>query len=325
MRADRLLRVLFALQARDAVTAAELAAELEVSVATARRDLEALSAAGVPVYPQRGRGGGWRLLGGARTNLTGLTEPEATALFALLGQTRGAPAEAGAAIRKLLQALPASFREGAERAIASTVRDDVPWGEAPVDAPELLPVLQAAVAHGRVVSLAYASVDGSPHWVDVAPLGVAARGTRWYLLAHRRGMGRHDEPRLYRVDRIRSATPRDEVVPRDAGFDLAAAWRRASERIEGLRGAVAATVVVEAAATEALLRLFGAQATVLGAADGGRTIVEARAHTAQALAEQLAGWAAVTEVIGPQQVRDELARLGARLVARYATGAGLTG
>ncbi|WP_309068680.1 WYL domain-containing protein, partial [Microbacterium sp.] len=108
-------------------------------------------------------------------------------------------------------------------------------------------------------------------------------------------------------------------------FDLNAAWRRASERIEGLRGSVAAIVQVDPAAAEALLTLFGAQATALGTADDGRTIVEARAHSVQALAEQLAGWAAVAEVIRPREVRDDLARLGALLVDRYATGAGLTG
>ena len=314
MRADRLLRALFALQSRETVTAAELAEELEVSVATARRDLEALAAAGVPVYPQRGRAGGWRLLGGARTNLTGLTEPEATALFALLGQTRGAPAEAGAAIRKLLQALPATFREGAERAIGSTVRDDAPWGEAQTAVPSLLPVLQAAVAQGRVLSLTYGAADP----VDVAPLGVAAKGPRWYLLAHRRGMSRHEDPRLYRIDRIAQVTPRPETLPRDADFDLERAWRHASERIEGLRGSASATVLVEPAAAGALVARFGAQATRRGTAADGRTIVEARAHTPGALAEQLAGWVAVAEVTEPAEVRAELARLGELLRTRYA-------
>lgn len=317
MRADRLLRVLFALQSREAVTAAELAAELEVSVATARRDLEALSAAGVPVYPQRGRGGGWRLLGGARTNLTGLTEPESTALFALLGQTRGAPTEAGDAIRKLLQALPASFREGAERAIGSTVRDDAPWGFAAGDAPEWLPLLQSAIAQGRVVSLAYG--DGDP--VDVAPLGVAAKGPRWYLLAHRRGMGPRDEPRLYRLDRIRAATMRAEVIPRDPAFDLADAWRRASARIEGLRGSVAARVVVEPGAADAIVDRFGAQASIIGPSADGRVEVEARAQSVEALGEQLAGWAWASEVVEPAEVRDALARIGERLVRMYAATA----
>ena len=85
MRADRLITALLLLQRRGRVTAAELAAELEVSVATARRDLEALSAAGIPVYPQPGRGGGWSLVGGARTDLSGLSAPEAQALFRLAG------------------------------------------------------------------------------------------------------------------------------------------------------------------------------------------------------------------------------------------------
>ena len=87
MRADRLVATLLLMQARGRVTAAEVATELEVSVATARRDLEALSTAGIPVYPQPGRGGGWSLVGGARTDLTGLTASEAQALFLLVGSS----------------------------------------------------------------------------------------------------------------------------------------------------------------------------------------------------------------------------------------------
>ena len=98
MRADRLIQVLLLLQGRSRVTAAELAAELEVSVPTARRDLEALAMAGVPIYPTRGRGGGWRLIGGARTDLTGLTEGEVTALLVGLTQNRAAAPEHVAAI-----------------------------------------------------------------------------------------------------------------------------------------------------------------------------------------------------------------------------------
>src|SRR5436305_3362945 len=106
MRRDRLVAALLLLQSRSRVTAAELAAELEVSVATARRDLEALSSAGVPVYPQPGRGGGWALVGGARTDLSGLTAFEAQALFLLLGPAAAASGDARAALRKLVRALP---------------------------------------------------------------------------------------------------------------------------------------------------------------------------------------------------------------------------
>jgi predicted DNA-binding transcriptional regulator YafY len=96
---------LLLMQQRGRITAAELASELEVSVATARRDLEALSAAGVPVYPQAGRGGGWQLVGGARTDLTGLTEAEAQAVFLLLGPAASTVPAARAALRKLVRAL----------------------------------------------------------------------------------------------------------------------------------------------------------------------------------------------------------------------------
>src|SRR6185295_1212996 len=105
MRADRLLATLLLMQSRGRVTAAELAAELEVSIATARRDLEALATAGVPVYPQPGRGGGWQLVGGARTDLSGLSATEARALFLLVGPAAAISPAAKAALRKLVRAL----------------------------------------------------------------------------------------------------------------------------------------------------------------------------------------------------------------------------
>src|SRR5690242_17530119 len=131
MRADRLIAALMHLQARGRVTAAELATELEVSVATARRDLEALSAAGIPVYPQPGRHGGWRLVGGARTDLSGLTEPEAQALFLLAGPAAASSDEVKAALRKLLRALPETYRTQAQAAADATIVDPARWGGHP--------------------------------------------------------------------------------------------------------------------------------------------------------------------------------------------------
>ena len=113
MRADRLIAALMVLQARGGITASELAAELEVSERTARRDLEALAMSGVPIYSQAGRGGGWRLIGGARTDLTGLSSEESRALF--LGLSDGVERDPmlEAALRKLLVALPERFRDDA--------------------------------------------------------------------------------------------------------------------------------------------------------------------------------------------------------------------
>ena len=130
VRADRLVAILLLLQQREQVTAAEVARELEVSERTARRDLDALAMAGVPVYSMQGRGGGWRLVGGARTDLSGLTASEARALFLVAGPASAATPAVKAALRKLVRALPEPFREQAEAAASSwsSTRDD--WGSA---------------------------------------------------------------------------------------------------------------------------------------------------------------------------------------------------
>src|SRR3954451_8824350 len=114
MRADRLVAPLLLLQTRKRLTAAEVAAELEVSERTARRDLEALSAAGIPVYALPGRGGGWELVGGGRTGLSGLTADEARTLFTVAGPAAAATPELKSALRKLVRALPEPFRESAQ-------------------------------------------------------------------------------------------------------------------------------------------------------------------------------------------------------------------
>src|ERR1700689_3362708 len=126
MRADRLVAALLVLQARGRVTAAALAEELEISERTARRDLEALALAGIPVYSQPGRGGGWSLIGGAKTDLSGLTGAEVRTLFLIAGPSAATP-EVKAALRKLVRALPETFRAEAQ-APASPVVHDPPGG-----------------------------------------------------------------------------------------------------------------------------------------------------------------------------------------------------
>src|ERR687892_2771920 len=155
MRADRLVAALLVLQARGRVTAAELAAELEISVKTARRDLEALSMAGIPVYSQAGRGGGWSLLGGARTDLSGLTAAEARTLFLVAGPSSAATPEVKAALRKLVRALPETFRAGAEAAASAVVLDPASWDRAQPPPPIHLDALQRAVVDGVQVRLGY--------------------------------------------------------------------------------------------------------------------------------------------------------------------------
>src|SRR3954462_8103957 len=155
MRADRLVATLLFLQARGRVTAADVAAELEVSVKTARRDLEALSIAGIPVYSQPGRNGGWSLVGGARTDLSGLTAAEARTLFLVAGPSSAVPPAAKAALRKLVQALPETFRAEAEKAASAIVLDPAGWGDTAPPPPPHLEALQQAVIQGVQVELGY--------------------------------------------------------------------------------------------------------------------------------------------------------------------------
>lgn len=324
IRADRLIQALLLLQGRPQITAAELAAELEVSVPTARRDLEALAMAGVPIYPTRGRGGGWRLIGGARTDLTGLTEGEVTSLLVGLAQSRDAEPERVAAVRKLMRAFPEPFREGAERVAAATVRD-VPWGEREDDAVRArVAELQRAIARRRVIGVDYAGSRG-PASFELVPLMVGSRGPHWYLLGAPpiSGSGIADLERLrtYRLDRIDALRTLDARGTPPAGFDARVAWSRMVERVEELRGEVRATIRVQPWAVRALLDRFGAQVRMLDD-DGDAALVEVRAHRLDALAEQLAGWTSAAEVIEPVEVRIELLRLGERIVAQYRGDAG---
>jgi predicted DNA-binding transcriptional regulator YafY len=311
MRADRLVATLLVLQARGRVTAAELAAELEVSVATARRDLEALSTAGVPVYPQAGRGGGWSLVGGARTDLSGLTADETRTLFLLLGPATAGRPEARSALRKLLGAVPRTFREDALAAGAAVVVDPAGWGEASrTPRPEHAAALEAAVVAGHQVRLRYAGRDGAREWT-LDPWGVVDKDGRWYLLA-----GTAAGQRTFRVDRVLDVQATAEPARRPPGFDLAAAWQEVVAAMEARRGEVSATVELPAGLAPVLLDRFGRQARLLGERDGTAS-VEVRAHTVGALAEQLAGWGLMVVVVGPEAVRAELARIGAALVAAY--------
>jgi predicted DNA-binding transcriptional regulator YafY len=312
VRADRLVAVLLLMQSRGRVTAAELAAELEVSVATARRDLEALSTAGVPVYPQPGRGGGWQLLGGARTDLTGLTSAEAQALFLLVGPAAAVSSPARSALRKLVRALPDTFRSDAEAAADAVVVDPSRWGEHGRERSDLVELLQSAVVRRRRVDLAYARAGRPPSSRRVDPLGLVDKDDIWYLIA-----GTADGQRTFRVDRIVEATVTDEPAERPADFDLSAAWERVVASMEERRGGLVATVVAARREAGVLQNHFGRQCEVVGPDEDGRIRLRLSAPTPLMIAQQLAGFGAAVDVEGPASVTAALARLGSELVARY--------
>lgn len=312
MRADRLVAALLMMQSKGRITAAELAAELEISVATARRDLEALAASGVPVYPQPGRGGGWTLVGGARTDLSGFTAPEARALFLLAGRASEEAPELRSALRKLLRALPVGFRADAEAAADAVVVDAARWGERSRELPELVETLQDAVVRRRKVRLAYSNRarDRSERLVD--PWGLVDKDDIWYLVA-----GTDDGQRTFRVDRMESAEVLDEPADRPAGFDLERTWFSVVLEIEARRALVSATVLVAEEHLSVLRSHFGRHCEIVHSLVGGPARVTVSAPTALDIAQRLAGWGGRLELVGSEPVRAELARIAAELAQRY--------
>jgi predicted DNA-binding transcriptional regulator YafY len=313
MRADRLVATLLLMQARGRVTAAEVADELEVSVATARRDLEALSAAGIPVYPQPGRGGGWQLVGGARTDLSGLTATEAQALFLLVGPAAAVAPEAKAALRKLVAALPGTFRADAQAAADAVVIDPAGWGERVRTRSDVVSVLQQAVVWRRKVRFGYASRGRERTERLVAPWGLVDKDEVWYLIA-----GTDRGQRTFRVDRMTNVEVTGESFTRPADFDLSAAWTGVVTEVEQRRSLVSAMVLVAARHVVVLQDQYGRHCEVLDTLPDGRVRVRLAAPTPLMIAQPLAGWGALAEVEDSPEVRAELARLGAELVARYA-------
>lgn len=319
MRADRLVATLLVLQARGRVTAAELAAELEVSERTARRDLEALAMAGMPVYAQQGRRGGWSLLGGARTDLSGLTAAEARALFLLVGAGATGAAtsvtpQVTAALRKLVRALPETFRTQAERAGRAVLHDTAEWDRPPATAPAPahLAALQNAVIDGVRVRLRYAGRDSAESERTVDPLGLVAKGPAWYLIA-----ATPSGLRTFRVSRIRDLAITAEPAQRPDGFDLDEAWRSIVATLDERRMPCRATVRVDTPETMRVLQyVLGTRITVRG-----EDLAEVRGPNVQILAAQLAGFADHVEVESPPEVRAHLHRLGVALARRYADAA----
>ncbi|HTU76483.1 MAG TPA: YafY family protein [Trebonia sp.] len=224
MRASRLVSLLLLLQNRGRMTAQELAGELEVSVRTIYRDVDALSAAGIPLYGDAGHAGGYQLLGGYRTRLTGLSATEAQALF--LSGLPGPAADLGlgavlaAATLKLRAALPASLRADADRLSQRFYLDAPGWYRDAAEVP-YLPLMASAVWEHQVIQVRYR------RWKEPAevtrrlePHGLVLKAGVWYAVARCEGAFR-----TYRVDQVVDATACEEGFDPEAGFDLAAYWQ----------------------------------------------------------------------------------------------------
>ncbi|HEY1738283.1 MAG TPA: YafY family protein [Acidimicrobiia bacterium] len=314
MRADRLVAILMLLQTRSRVTAAEVAAELEISERTARRDLDALAMSGVPLYSVQGRNGGWRLAGGGRTDLSGLTAAEARALFLVAGPSSAATPELRAALRKLVRALPEPLRDSAQTASSAVVVEPHGWDQQPRArrTPPHLEAVQRAVVDGDQVALGYVARDGASTTRIVHPLGLAAKGSVWYLVADTDG-----GLRTFRVDRVASIEPTGEKVVRPDGFDLADAWRLIAEEVDQRRTPLRVRALVARDAQDLCRWIFGTRVQFGAAQPDGRIEVELRGHNVPALAGEIASFGGAVEVLDAPEVAAHLARIGAELTERY--------
>lgn len=318
MKSDRLVAILLMLQRREQVTAAEVAKELEVSERTARRDLDALGMAGVPIYSIQGRSGGWRLLGGGRTDLSGLTASEARALFLVAGPAAASAAaepELKAALRKLVRALPETFRTQAETAASSVITDAQPWGaRGPASPPpQFLNILQDAVIRGVQAQLSYVNGAGEASERIVHPLGLVAKGPRWYLVAHT-AAGR----RSFRLDRVTAVLLSNDPVHRSEDFDLTTSWRELTDEAERGRAVVEVHASCAPAGLGFLQTAVGDNLEIGPATRDGRVPVVIHAPSEYGIAGHLAGLVEWLDITSPPSVRDHLAMIGAALTTRYA-------
>ena len=319
MKSDRLLSILLLLQTRGLVPAQELAERLEVSVRTIYRDVESLSAAGVPVYAERGRHGGIRLLAGFRTDVTGLTADESRALFVLAAQgaheALGLDSALGSALRKVMAALPAPHRPAAEATSRRILVDATRWwadGEAnAVD----LDVLQDAVFTDCRLRLRYRhSGTTEPRTYTVDPYGLVAKAGVWYLVADRRG-----RPQLFRADRVKSARQLLDPVRRRPGVELADVWEVLRRQVEERPAGVEVVARVRRERLDFFLRLAAPQLSPSqGEFDLSGEWVTVRLRYARLQASrQLLMFSDQVEVLSPPEVRAELRAALASVAALY--------
>jgi predicted DNA-binding transcriptional regulator YafY len=319
MRASRLVQLLLFLQTRGRTTAAVLARELEVSERTVHRDVEALSAAGVPIYAERGPHGGIQLIDGYRTRLTGLTGEEAEALF--LSGLPGPAAELGlgtvvaAARLKVLAALPAELRTRASRLVERFHLDAAGWFHASEEVPQLA-TLADAVWEGHPLVIVYRRGDGEVER-ELEPLGLVLKAGIWYLVASSGG-----QVRTYRVSRIRGARVADEAFERPADFDLAAYWAESISAYERDAPRISVTVRIDPAVVGVLADAIGSQAvreaeTIPAEDPDGWVHLRVTADWPEEVPGRLISLGSRAEILDPPEVRERAILLARRMLERH--------
>ncbi len=324
MRADRLLSILMILQAHGRTKAHDLADKLEVSERTIYRDIEALSSAGVPVYAERGPGGGCALVEGYRTTLTGLTGDEVRTLF-LSGATHamadlGLGSALDAAKLKLLATLPSIQRQQAERVRQRIHLDTANWNATGEEIPHLR-ILQDAVWNDRKLRLTYHSREGTITERIVDPLGLVAKTSTWYLVA-----GDTYGKRVFRVSRIQAATLLDDPCERPDDFDLVAFWGEWRDRFKASLVRYLVLLRITPEAVPVLPQFFGEglrqRVANAGPPDAdGCWRLEYIFESFEAARSEVLRLGTLVEVIEPPELREGIAAMGGAHAPNYDGGA----
>jgi predicted DNA-binding transcriptional regulator YafY len=320
MRASRLVNLLLLLQTRGRMTAAELAAELEVSIRTVHRDVEALSEAGVPVYADRGPHGGVRLVDGYRTRLTGMTGEEAEALF--LSGLPGPAAELGlgtvvASSRlKVLASLPPELRTRATRLVERFHLDAAGWFRASESVPHLA-TLSEAVWESRHVRIVYERGDKTVERV-IEPLGIVLKAGVWYLVGAAEG-----QIRTYRVSRVASAEALETRFERPEGFDLVAYWSESSAAYERDVPRAEFTIRIHPDRLDRLASVIGDRAVaaaeqLAGPDPEGWLRLRLRLAWPNEVPGHLLALGEDIEILEPEGIRSRVIELAQDVVRRYA-------
>jgi predicted DNA-binding transcriptional regulator YafY len=311
MKADRLLSILLQLQARGRLTSHQLARQQEVSMRTIHRDMEALSAAGVPVYALRGSQGGWQLDEDWRTQVPGLDETELRAFLMAQPQVVGDRRLAAAAERglsKLLAAMPSALRKQAASMRQRLYVDAASWRSTPEDLPAL-PLIQDAVARDRKLSFVYAGKGyggepprSGPQERIVDPLGLVVKGSTWYLVARS-----NKEPRTFRVSRISKVKLLNSSAERPAHFDLEKYWKESTQQFERKVPRYEVVLRLKAETAEELKKWISVNAVRPGKAQGKEWTLAKVAFDDDRHAQFVVqGLGASAEVIAPADLRDRV-------------------
>ena len=319
MRSSRLLAILLRLQTQGRVSANVLAEAFEVSVRTVYRDIDALSAAGVPVYAEKGRQGGFMLRDGYRTVLTGLDRPEAESLFLAGVPFAATQLGLGSALNttrlKLLASLPEAARRDAQRVASRFHLDPVGWFQGP-DEQALLPELAAAVWARRMVKIRYDSWKGVVER-RLASLGLVLKGGLWYMVA-----AADKQARTYRVGSVEALVVEETPAEAPPRFDLERYWRRFTKDYEARMQAGQATVRARSTALRPLARMSHAMAQAVAAAKpvdrAGWHVLTIPIESIEAAAGDLLRLAPDVQALAPPELRAALRRRVKALSAAYA-------